>query len=1218
MPITEHLYHCQDSDRDDIHKALIKEYEVVSMNSSEQSIKITNGILQSSLGDKYIYRFQLPNAQDKQIEADRPYGLRIDKQQISGSISTINDEYVEIELKKSEGQYIPMIEIIIDLTILIDLVDRTIIRIDREPKKFEIATLNNLIRPTLIETNEHCLINHKIRGDGLNLTPEQEESIVNSISRNLNIIWGPPGTGKTKTLQGVIAEFLLRGKKVLFASNTNNAIDSLLEQFVKVPIYQVIEDLKKNDKIVRLGSQSNENVKNAFSPLAISEKKSKEFTDSIEKLTTLVKQKTSLISIHQMNYNRYRNYLKIIKEIEKLTVSLHNIPTQEELQKKVQQLNIASQILKTLLIFWENNLKNQLDQLELNSSNILKIIQQKHGLKIIITQNENNFKRLLEEKSELETGINKLKNNFIKRIFNNNLKILEKQLEDKNEAFKSLESNILILQQQLNEATLNEAEIISDISNTAKNISTSLVEMNPALCTDMIRLLKLENLLNENTVKELPKLQLYYNFITDNLIEKINFVWQLSSISNQEIIDKHSYENKIILQQINFIETQKSDYNTKIQFKTQELVAYNDISGISILYWESILFEIKTIKKEIDEIKQSIEELNNKIKVLSVQIIKDAQLICSTLVKASYDEAILESRFDVLIIDEVSMVSIPQLYCAASITKEKIVLCGDHLQLQPICQSQSKLSDKWLASSYFGLIEGNEDWKEADYKLTALKPFLSILSVQRRMPMAISSLIKPWYKKAGNDLKDGDTNPNSELFTSLNNHFLSSNNNVYIFDTKELRAYHNRTEDRSPYNFINAIIVSELLRELIEDKKIPPEKILCVSPYRAQYQLTWAIFNKLRPKDIVVKNSLISSVHRTQGNEAEIVIYDLTEGSQGSVTHFLKTSDFFIHNVAISRSKAKIIFVGDTEKLEKIEQKYPDASFNQVFQQIKTNAKIIDAKPYRDKVLKNVNQNDLMNQYSFVFTDELKDKLTIIPSSIYFDILQQDILLAKHNITIISPFITITRWNKLRPLITSLLKSNPLIGIEVLTKPPETMFGKDGNPNMGAVKVLNEFLNLGFVVKTSEKIHSKLVVIDRGTKNAISYMGSLNPLSFKDTDEINIRLADNEIAEQLIKMSLVGNIKRYQEKMFKEEFYKDDIKKAVKSEFDELKWTLAGFYHFPIMNFRNITFNYLIENAPYSDSEFKAVPHITTPKSVLLNHIQQLRDILKPLYDLKR
>ena len=53
----------------------------------------------------------------------------------------------------------------------------------------------------------------------------QFDAIQKAMSRRSLFIWGPPGTGKTDTLGYIIANYLLDGKKVLFASNTNRAVD---------------------------------------------------------------------------------------------------------------------------------------------------------------------------------------------------------------------------------------------------------------------------------------------------------------------------------------------------------------------------------------------------------------------------------------------------------------------------------------------------------------------------------------------------------------------------------------------------------------------------------------------------------------------------------------------------------------------------------------------------------------------------------------------------------------------------------------------------------------------------------------------------------------------------------------------------------------------------------------------------------------------------------
>lgn len=60
--------------------------------------------------------------------------------------------------------------------------------------------------------------------DGLR-NAEQESAIRKAMQCRTLFIWGPPGTGKTDTLGYIIANYLQRGKRVLFASNTNRAVD---------------------------------------------------------------------------------------------------------------------------------------------------------------------------------------------------------------------------------------------------------------------------------------------------------------------------------------------------------------------------------------------------------------------------------------------------------------------------------------------------------------------------------------------------------------------------------------------------------------------------------------------------------------------------------------------------------------------------------------------------------------------------------------------------------------------------------------------------------------------------------------------------------------------------------------------------------------------------------------------------------------------------------
>lgn len=80
--------------------------------------------------------------------------------------------------------------------------------------------LDHLFDPKVKAIPDHDGIEHDGRRN-----PEQESAIQKAMQCRTLFIWGPPGTGKTDTLGYIIANYLKRGKRVLFASNTNRAVD---------------------------------------------------------------------------------------------------------------------------------------------------------------------------------------------------------------------------------------------------------------------------------------------------------------------------------------------------------------------------------------------------------------------------------------------------------------------------------------------------------------------------------------------------------------------------------------------------------------------------------------------------------------------------------------------------------------------------------------------------------------------------------------------------------------------------------------------------------------------------------------------------------------------------------------------------------------------------------------------------------------------------------
>lgn len=63
--------------------------------------------------------------------------------------------------------------------------------------------------------------------------PAQQEAYRACLGTGLWLVWGPPGTGKTRVLRGAVSDLMAAGKRVLLVSGTNIAVDNALQGVVK-------------------------------------------------------------------------------------------------------------------------------------------------------------------------------------------------------------------------------------------------------------------------------------------------------------------------------------------------------------------------------------------------------------------------------------------------------------------------------------------------------------------------------------------------------------------------------------------------------------------------------------------------------------------------------------------------------------------------------------------------------------------------------------------------------------------------------------------------------------------------------------------------------------------------------------------------------------------------------------------------------------------------
>jgi len=313
-------------------------------------------------------------------------------------------------------------------------------------------------------------------------------------------------------------------------------------------------------------------------------------------------------------------------------------------------------------------------------------------------------------------------------------------------------------------------------------------------------------------------------------------------------------------------------------------------------------------------------------------------------------------EFDFAIIDEASMVEFPKFLLAAAKSK-KLLLIGDNKQLGPFFDIGVK---SYLRKNNF-TEEQIEDMQDSFFlKLTkylwkSKSSTLITLNEQRR---SYEQIIKFSNDKFyGGKLRTAYNFPNqykflkdSEFDSELTKEVLNPDKKVVWLDLhnlpENLKYSSNKNwtkkypkKDIRYFNIANAsfglIFIRELLKELHKkfDKNLEyRRKIGIISPYNDQGSLILKYLLKHPEIDPYLKKKLakeqndvdkdifkvekflftdqleIGTVHKFQGREKDIIIFDITSYTGSRVSQLLK--DFRVLNVALTRPRTKLIIIG--------------------------------------------------------------------------------------------------------------------------------------------------------------------------------------------------------------------------------------------------------------------------------------------------------------------
>ncbi|MGP7815815.1 AAA domain-containing protein [Niallia sp. 01092] len=296
-----------------------------------------------------------------------------------------------------------------------------------------------------------------------------------------------------------------------------------------------------------------------------------------------------------------------------------------------------------------------------------------------------------------------------------------------------------------------------------------------------------------------------------------------------------------------------------------------------------------------------------KIRKREVQFVKKAMIIGTTLAKAATDPTIYEEEFDLVLVDEASMAYVPQAAFAATLGK-RIIICGDFKQLPPIAAGRNELVDKWLKEDIFSAANVAESVSS-----NQLHAHLLLLNEQRRMHPHISSFTNQYiYHSLVGDhrtvLQKREQIADKQPFKNIAN---------ILLDTSHYGAYGTIEKgSNSRWNVMHLVLSLQVIYEGLMDGAA---SIGYVTPYRAQAELMSGLIEEFFPKELAAGIVAAATVHRFQGSEKDIIVFDTVDSTSHERPGMLlvgKDSERLI-NVAITRTKGKFIHISHCNFLKR-------------------------------------------------------------------------------------------------------------------------------------------------------------------------------------------------------------------------------------------------------------------------------------------------------------
>lgn len=286
-----------------------------------------------------------------------------------------------------------------------------------------------------------------------------------------------------------------------------------------------------------------------------------------------------------------------------------------------------------------------------------------------------------------------------------------------------------------------------------------------------------------------------------------------------------------------------------------------------------------------------VAALRDELRASSLQVLRRCRLASMTTTRAAFTLKALRELspdgappFDLLVFDEASQVSLAHTLALMPLGRARL-FAGDPQQLSPVQRSQDRLARRWLGRSAFA-------------EMPRGGPAVALLDEQSRMAAPIGALVSElFYDGALRVAADAQASADWQAARQRALGDIAPHVHVHLHRVERDGGW--SAQERGPVRRESAEAIAALVAQaLLQGWR--PEELIVLTPFRAQRAL---IREALRARGLP-EALRVSTVHRAQGSEAPVVLFDPADGAQP-----------FLHgeaaqrllNVALSRAQAKLV-----------------------------------------------------------------------------------------------------------------------------------------------------------------------------------------------------------------------------------------------------------------------------------------------------------------------